>query len=95
MKEHSNESTECHACGETWPSEYLRPHGIAPSGRVLTWVCRACSGERQVFGARPHLRWPTVATAVMLAQRGYGVSADEVMRKALALLERQIEARKL
>jgi len=48
-----------------------------------------------VFGARPHLRWPTVATAVMLAQRGYGVSADEVMRKALALLERQIEARKL
>jgi len=31
----------------------------------------------------------------MLAQRGYGMSADEVMRKALALLERQIEARKL
>jgi Arc/MetJ-type ribon-helix-helix transcriptional regulator len=32
---------------------------------------------------------------MMLAERGYGANADEVMRKALALLERQIEARKL
>lgn len=95
MQEHSNETKDCHACGQAWPPEYLRPYGSAPSGRVITWVCRACSNERQVFGARPHLRWPTVATAMMLAERGYGANADEVMRKALALLERQIEARKL
>jgi len=31
----------------------------------------------------------------MLAERGYGETADQVMGKALALLEREISARRM
>lgn len=95
MKEHSNETQTCHMCGQRHPVERMRPYGSAPSGRVITWACANCSGPRQVVGGKPLLAWPTVATAVKLAERGVGDSADHVMRKALALLEREMLARKL
>ena len=95
MQEHSNDTHKCYACGTHRPTAMTRPFGIAPSGRVLSWVCRHCSDPQQVVGAKPHLKWPTVATAVMLAERGYGDTADQVMGKALALLEREIRTRRM
>ena len=95
MKEHTANPQTCYACGRHRLPVTMRPVGIAPSGRVLSWICSDCSEPNQVMGAKPHLRWPTVATAVMLAERGYGETADQVMGKALALLEREISARRM
>lgn len=95
MEKDTNSTKPCYACGQQHPVESMRPFGSAPSGRVLTWVCRGCSSPRQVVGGKPLLAWPTIATAVKLAERGVGDSADHVMRKALALLEREMLARKL
>lgn len=41
------------------------------------------------------LGWPTLTTAMKSAERGVSDSSDHVMRKALALLEREMLAEKL
>lgn len=89
MEKDTNRTKACNACGKHHAVANMRPFGRAAGGQVITWVCENCLSPRVVTPARPHLAWETVARAERLATLGAGWTADEVMRRALALLEAQ------
>lgn len=96
-KDTRNNTHDCYACGATRPEADMRAFGHDEHLGVVSWVCVECeqparkviSGQpkRVLVHGRPALSFKTLATAERLVREGYGWSADQVMRKALTLLE--------
>jgi len=76
----------CISCGREREARLMRPFAVDKFARPTSWVCASCAGPERVYG-KPHLAWTTVARAERLAAAGAGWSADQVMRRALDLLE--------
>lgn len=106
MQELSNHKRICYACGATRAESDMRAFGFNEHLGAVSWVCLECvppsrkviSGQpEKVFipGGRPALSFKTIAKAEALVRGGYGWTADQVMGKALALLEREISARRM
>lgn len=87
----------CNVCGDDKAGVYLRPFGREPDGRPVAWICTDCDNRvpatmqrtpaRESVHGKPALKWSTIAKAEQLARAGQGWTADQVMRRALSLLE--------
>jgi len=89
MDKDSNAMATCYCCGKCREKRAMRPFGHDKFGRTISWSCRSCSTPEQVNG-KPHLSFATIAQAERLAAAGAGWNADQVMRRALDLLEARV-----
>lgn len=103
MQELSNDNKTCFACGATRAESEMKAFGFDEHLGAVSWVCVECvpprrkviSGQPEkviISGGRPALSFKTIAKAEALVRGGYGWTADQVMWKALLLLEEHARA---
>ena len=106
MQEHSNPSHKCFACAAVRVESDMKAFGFDEHLGAVSWVCLECvpprrkviSGQPEkviIPGGRPALTFKTIAKAEALVRGGYGWTADQVMWKALLLLEEQARAERI